>query len=633
MALPISGALSFSAINTELQLAAEATLSASSIQNSILIGQDKSITRANLSGLIFFKGYYYAVPKATEATGLLRRSADLILWEVVDTGLASISKLVCTTDHLFALESGFTHKSVRISQDGLSWSTSEVHIPASSYTISQIYATSSTCVIASSAGSTDFNISIKYSINTSGAISWGSFTISFSGSYTSFSIRSVIYNGTDGVVTYTVTNATNTYLNSSRFSTSGAVGVPSLVFGSPLADLSTRPLQFDPVSQKFYCTVTSGSNTYVVTADLSSGISWSSTYDPTFSDYKLIPVPPINISGTYTYMFLNNTTGLLCTASSLGGPITQIAYSTDFTYGIEKVGDYLFGISVRGGGGTQLYYSPNSITAIISKASAYTNVHSLPLSKLYGKYAELTLTHAETYSDKLNLRTWALANGWNGLAKLKVINSSFIISSDPATPALTVSGSFPNGLTLENNGYIEGCGGFGGNGAGTGTGTAGGTGGAALYVTSACTVNNNGYIRAGGGGGGGGRAAKGSFGSTTLGGGGGGGGRTAGYTFSGFGSAGASSGSGVTAATSAWVGTHDNPGAGGIGAKSSGSFQAGAGGTGGEWGVAGAAGTTYVSSSSTSVNPATAGGAGGSAVSGNSYITWGATGTRIGAIV
>jgi hypothetical protein len=60
------------------------------------------------------------------------------------------------------------------------------------------------------------------------------------------------------------------------------------------------------------------------------------------------------------------------------------------------------------------------------------------------------------------------------------------------------------------------------------------------------------------------------------------------------------------------------------------SIRAGVGGSGGGWGSAGSAGGARASSGA-SAGPYSGGGAG-AAVSGNSNITWIATGTRLGAI-
>lgn len=225
-----------------------------------------------------------------------------------------------------------------------------------------------------------------------------------------------------------------------------------------------------------------------------------------------------------------------------------------------------------------------------------------------------------------NLATLATSAGWNGTAALTAtINSGVYISSNStATPALTVNGSFPNGVTLINNGYIVGMGGNGGSGASNGgyvygNGMAGSSGGLALSVSSAVTINNtSGTIAGGGGGGGGGGAYLGAPCTPSRLGGAGGGGRssnaansTGGYAY-GIGYAGSGT---VSSAGSGINGLAEN----GAGAPAT------TGGNGGGWGSSGSSGTSPYYAGG-------AGGAGGGAVSGNSNITWLATGTRLGSI-
>lgn len=228
-----------------------------------------------------------------------------------------------------------------------------------------------------------------------------------------------------------------------------------------------------------------------------------------------------------------------------------------------------------------------------------------------------------------NLRSLAIAAGWDQNSKLiATINSGIYISSNSTgTPALTIYGSFPGGVDLTNNGFIIGMGGAGGTSQTANMSTApaaAGSGGPALSVSSPVRFTNTGTI-AGGGGGGGGGASR--FGTTTFivaSGGGGGGGRS-----------GQANSAGGTAAIGSYQGANGNPGtvsgagAGGSGG-SSGSVWGGNGGNGGDWATAGAAGAASGGVQSGGV--AGSAGAAGAAVSGNSNITWLATGTRLGAI-
>lgn len=227
-----------------------------------------------------------------------------------------------------------------------------------------------------------------------------------------------------------------------------------------------------------------------------------------------------------------------------------------------------------------------------------------------------------------NLRTLALNAGWDGGSRvLATIGSGVYISSNSTgTPALTISGSFPAGLELTNNGYIVGMGGNGGsgyNGGGyaLGPGENGSAGGLALSVSSTVSINNAGTIAGGGGGGGGGGAAVPcgvACGPIRFGGAGGGGrssnaaNSTGGYAY-GIGYA----GSGTVSAAGAGVN--------GLKQNTTGFVADTTGGSGGDWGTNGSAGTTVTYSGGS-------GGSAGGAVSGNSYITWVATGTRLGSI-
>lgn len=162
-----------------------------------------------------------------------------------------------------------------------------------------------------------------------------------------------------------------------------------------------------------------------------------------------------------------------------------------------------------------------SLTATISMNQA--NVRTLAgvggsgtawsMSSLYGKANAFNGTISSNQTN-LNLRTWALANGWNGstAATITVAGGVYIYSTVQSTPGLTINGSWPGGITLINNGFIAGKGGYasglqGGNQAG----------GVAISLGVSCSIVNNSYI--GGGGGGGGNANNGVSGGGGAGGG------------------------------------------------------------------------------------------------------------------
>ena len=244
-----------------------------------------------------------------------------------------------------------------------------------------------------------------------------------------------------------------------------------------------------------------------------------------------------------------------------------------------------------------------------------------------------------------NLRTLAVSAGWNQSSPViaTISGGVYISSNSTGTPALTVSGSFPGGVTLVNNGIIVGMGGAGGAGSGANAsptviaGSNGSSGGLALSVSSTISINNAGTIAGGGGGGGGGRGyyAAGKNNQSWAGS-GGGGGRSSNAANSSGGAAGpALWGTPRYSATAGGAGTLSSAGSGGTNSFD-GINRAGMGGSGGGWGSTGASGDTgnngNIAAVSTSCGGPYSGGSGGGAVTGNSNITWIATGTRTGGI-
>jgi hypothetical protein len=260
-------------------------------------------------------------------------------------------------------------------------------------------------------------------------------------------------------------------------------------------------------------------------------------------------------------------------------------------------------IEIENGGNGTTQISLND-TAVRTLAGVTTPASTIIMpTNFYGKANEFPFTISSN-TNKGNLATLATAAGWNGSSKVvATINAGVYVYSDTtATAALTVSGSFPGGASLINNGTIVAMGGAGQRGGPQYT--AGGAGGTALSVSTALSVTNNGTIAGGGGGGGGGGVGY-DFCGYAYPGGGGGGGRT-GLTNSAAGEGGTTGSQGGAGS----AGTLSSIGYGG-----GGSFGIGGdGGNGGDWGAA-------------------SGYAGGSCTSGAAtYITWVATGTRYGAI-
>lgn len=272
---------------------------------------------------------------------------------------------------------------------------------------------------------------------------------------------------------------------------------------------------------------------------------------------------------------------------------------------------------------------------------------AISLFNFYGK--SNTFSFTLTGSD-INLRTAAIAAGWDqSTAVQATINSGVVVSaSSTGTPAITVNGSWPGGVTLINNGTIAGMGGGGAPGRGSvlpsppaiPNGSAGGT---ALSVSVPISIQNNGTVAGGGGGGGGGAGARTvtsrPSADVRLGGGGGGGGRS-GNTSSAGGPGGSASGGTLNFPGSVGgSGTAPSAGGGGAGGNRPNPGTGAAWGSGGTGGAGGAYGSTGGNGGTWSTTPAanpgfagSSGGGGGPCTAGNSFITWTVTGTRLGAL-
>ena len=259
-------------------------------------------------------------------------------------------------------------------------------------------------------------------------------------------------------------------------------------------------------------------------------------------------------------------------------------------------------------------------------------------TNFYGKANQFTYTVSSNQTN-FCMRAGAVSAGWNTTSALVVnINSGVIISSNSTgTPGMTISGSYPGGVTVTNSGTIVGMGGSGASARRNNSGLPGSAGGTALKVCSPVTFNNTpGTIAGGGGGGGSGGTGNSFFACCGVGptnGGGGGGGRTGSTN-----SPGGDGGPGpFPAGSPGGAGTY--AGAGGGGGGGPGGPEGGGGGpggAGGTWGAVGGSGSTGASCGGRS-SPYTygggGGGGGGKATCGApTYITWTGNGTRFGSI-
>lgn len=315
----------------------------------------------------------------------------------------------------------------------------------------------------------------------------------------------------------------------------------------------------------------------------------------------------------------------------------------------------------------QISLNDAAVRTLFSVASG-----AISMSNGHGK-ANAFLATISSNQQQLNLRAWALANGWNGssAATITVGSGVYIWSNNTSIAGLTIDGSWPGGITLVNNGFIMGKGGGGGGGEPV---TAAYNGGPAISLGVSCFITNNSYIAGGGGGGGSGGIDGGSgAGGGGGGAGGGAGGASDGRVASGVGGAVGMSGSdspfltdchcyGCFVLTSGGGGGgRIMPGVGGAGGvayasgyTSGGGKGGGAGGGGGAMGSdsggnGGAGGNAGVYGGNSGIgflgggggggwgasggNGKLVGGTGGKCINLNGYtVTWNAIGTRYGAI-
>lgn len=336
-------------------------------------------------------------------------------------------------------------------------------------------------------------------------------------------------------------------------------------------------------------------------------------------------------------------------ALNSSGPISLAGTTTGES--IEK--------ELGGNGTTQISLNDTNVRNLAGVASGQI----IMPTNFYGKSSGFNGT-ISTHQTNLNLRSWALANGWNGTsaATITVASNIYIYSTSTGTAGLTIDGAWAGGLTLVNNGFIMGMGGAGGAGTCGIFNRPGAAGGNAISLGVSCSITNNSYI--GGGGGGGGSGWDGAY---KYGGGGGGAGGGAGgngescfngaiFAGGGGGTIGSVGGNAATqycAANAAGGGGRIFPGVGGVATTNGAGNGGGSGGSGGGWDCYGSSGTGGTGGSAGNAGNLSsngggggggwgaagaaggngAGGAGGKCVALNGFtVTWVATGTRYGSI-
>jgi len=250
----------------------------------------------------------------------------------------------------------------------------------------------------------------------------------------------------------------------------------------------------------------------------------------------------------------------------------------------------------------------------------------------------------------LDIRAAAITAGWDTVKPLQAlidISAAGAIYSTTTASAVKYVGTLPDSssIYIRNAGIIYGTPGAGGKGGDTALSTSplsgvdGTAGGIAVEVNVPVLIDNTGGTIAGGAGGGGG--GGGGWDSTNPQAGGGGAGGGGGVTYTGLnggvgavgGLGGNSFGSSFTASTAGGTGSTVGGTTGSAGQGNDGSGVTSVGGGGGDGALPGAAGAA--GGAAQLGNTMASGGAGGAAgnyISGNSYVTWVANGTRTGGV-
>ncbi len=141
---------------------------------------------------------------------------------------------------------------------------------------------------------------------------------------------------------------------------------------------------------------------------------------------------------------------------------------------------------------SQASLNDSALRTLAGKASGV-----IAMNNFYGK-SDVFKFAITANKSQTNLRSLAVSAGWNESSAVEAtLNSGkYITSNAVGTPALTINGSFPNGVKFINKGFVLGKGG------GT-SATTGQAGGSAISLGINCTIHmNGGYIGGGGGAGG-----------------------------------------------------------------------------------------------------------------------------------
>lgn len=91
----------------------------------------------------------------------------------------------------------------------------------------------------------------------------------------------------------------------------------------------------------------------------------------------------------------------------------------------------------------------------------------------------------------VNIYELLIIDGWNGVDPVEVTNNGYIFSTSGDIPAFLISGDYPYGITLINNGDIKGSPGY------KASNDVSGDPGVGIEANSICDITNNGTIYGG----------------------------------------------------------------------------------------------------------------------------------------
>lgn len=191
--------------------------------------------------------------------------------------------------------------------------------------------------------------------------------------------------------------------------------------------------------------------------------------------------------------------------------MTPAGYNGTYTVTVSSAGSFQYALVTNPG-----------VATVFGTATTAIGTFPIAVGNFYGASKQFSLAIAANTTNLDVTSAYLTTAGWDGGSyfQLTVNVGIYVYSTSTANSGLAITGSYPYGFGIVNNGKILGKGGAGGNQTSPYTGFAGGP---ALTVTNSFTtatmsiLNNSGAYIAGGGGGGGGQ-----YNGEVVGGGGGG---------------------------------------------------------------------------------------------------------------